>query len=179
MTQPIESASLDEIVGAPGPHPEHADALMLFGQLVGSWDVVSTQFAPDGRTRTLRGEWHFFWVLEGRAIQDVIIAPPRGERDRTKWVEGDYQTAIRFYRPSDGSWDVTAISPPHNQIRRLVARREDDKIVLRGTAPDGQHVRWMFYEITTERCRWRGQVSSDGGETWVTEEEMILTRRRE
>jgi len=30
-----------------------------------------------------RGEWHFGWVLEGRAIQDVILAPPREERHRT------------------------------------------------------------------------------------------------
>ena len=151
---------------------------MLFGQFVGSWDVEATQFAPDGRSRSLRGEWHFFWVLEGRAIQDVIISPRRAERDRTKWKDGDYQTAIRFYRPDDGSWDVTAISPPHDQVHRLVARKQDDAIVLKGTAPDGRSEIWTFYDMSAERCRWRGQISNDGGRTWFIDEEMVLTRRR-
>ncbi|TMG32371.1 MAG: hypothetical protein E6H94_11970 [Chloroflexi bacterium] len=65
---------MQDIVGATGPHAEHAEALMLFGQFVGGWDVESHQYAPDGAERTLRGEWYFFWALEGRAIQDVIVA---------------------------------------------------------------------------------------------------------
>lgn len=170
-------AGFDEIVGAAGPNPEHADALMTFGRFVGSWDVEATQFSPDGRSRALRGEWHFFWALEGRAIQDVIISPPRAERDPARWKMGDYQAAIRFYRPGDGTWDVTAISPPNDQVHRLVARVVDDRIVLRGMAPDGRHEIWTFYDITPERCRWRGQISSDGGQTWFTDEEMVLTRR--
>src|SRR2546423_8598734 len=116
------SASFAEIVGADGPNAEHADELMLFGQFVGSWDVAAKQFAADGTSKTLHGEWHFFWALEGRAIQDVIISPPRSERDGTRWAMGDYQTAIRFFRPADRTWAATAISPPFNQVNRLVAR---------------------------------------------------------
>ena len=93
------AASVQEIVGAPGPHPEHADALMLFGQFVGSWDVEAVQHAPDGAERRLSGEWHFFWALEGRAIEDVIISPERDARDPSRWKMGDYQLAVRFYRP--------------------------------------------------------------------------------
>jgi hypothetical protein len=171
-------ATVGTIVGASGPHPAHAEALMLFGQFVGSWDVESTQTLPDGRKRALRGEWHFFWVLEGRAIQDVILAPPRDERDPASWKEGDYQTAIRFYRPESDTWDVTAISPVFDQVHRLVARREGDAVVLRGTAPDGRREIWTFFDITPDRCRWRGEISSDGGRTWSTDEEMVLTRRR-
>ena len=170
--------SFQEIVGARGPHPAHTKELMLFGQFVGSWDVESHQRAPDGTERTLHGEWHFFWALEGRAIQDVIIAPRRNERDSNRWQMGDYQTALRFYRPDDGTWDVTAISPPNNQVHRLVARRVGDKIVLEGVRPDGKPQRWSFYEITEARCRWRGEVSFDGGSSWFVDEEMVLTRRR-
>jgi hypothetical protein len=170
--------SLEKILGAPGPHPAHAQELMLFGQFVGSWDVESRQRAPDGTERTLLGEWHFFWALEGRAIQDVIIAPRRSERDPTRWQMGDYQTAVRFLRPDDGSWDVTAISPPNNQVHRLVARKVGDRIVLEGATPDGKPERWSFYEITPARCRWRGEISFDGGRSWFVDEEMVLTRRR-
>ena len=180
MTEPrAEHATLEEILGASGPNAEYADALMLFGQFVGSWDVEAKQFAPDGQTRTVRGEWHFFWVLEGRAIQDVIVSPPRNVRDGARWKGGgDYQTAIRYYRPADDSWDVTAISPPYDQVHRLIARKQDDEIVLHGTAPDGRREIWTFYEITPDRCRWRGQISNDGGHTWFTDEEMVLTRQR-
>ena len=165
-----------EIIGANGPNPEYRDELMLFGQFVGSWDVDATQFSPDGRSVPMKGEWHFFWALEGRAIQDVILTPPRGERDALKWRMGDYQTALRFYRPDDGTWDVTAISPVFNQVHRLVARKVGDRIVLEGKRPDGRPQRWSFYDITPDRVRWRGEVSSDDGATWFHEEEMTLTR---
>ena len=90
---------------------------------------------------------------------------------------GDYQTAIRFYRPENDTWDVTAISPPNNQVHRLVARKVGDRIVLEGTTPDGKPERWSFNDITPNRCRWLGEVSLDGGKQWFLEEEMILTRR--
>jgi len=167
---------LQEIVGAPGPHPEHADALMLFGQFVGSWDVEAIQHAPDGAERRMSGEWHFFWALEGRAIEDVIISPRRAERNARNWGEGDYQTAIRIYHPATDSWEVIAISPIYEQVHRLVARAEGETIVLRGTRPDGRPQVWMFLDITPDRCRWQGKVSNDGGETWFVDEEMILTR---
>ena len=170
------AASVQEIVGAPGPHPEHADALMLFGQFVGSWDVDAVQHAPDGAERRLSGEWHFFWALEGRAIEDVIISPKRDARDPSRWKMGDYQLAVRFYRPADDSWSVTAISPVHDQVHQLVARKVGDRIVLQGTAPDGTPERWSFNDISADRCIWRGEISRDGGASWSLDEEMILTR---
>ena len=167
--------TFEEIAGASGPHPEHAEALMLFGQFVGSWDVTARQIAPDGTERSLRGEWHFFWALEGRAIQDVILTPRRADRDPSRWQMGDYQTALRFYRPADGTWDVTAISPVYDQVNRLVARQVGGEIVLEGHRPDGRAQRWRFYEIGRDRCRWRGEVVLENG-TWSIEEEMVLTR---
>jgi hypothetical protein len=173
----INNPSVQEIVGASGAHPEQVQGLMLFGQFIGSWDVEAIQHAPDGREHRLSGEWHFFWVLEGRAIQDVIISPRREVRDAGRWKMGDYQTAIRFYRPEDDTWDVTAISPPNNQVHRLVARKVGERIILEGMTPDGKPERWSFNDITPNRLRWLGEVSLDGGKTWFLEEEMFLTRR--
>src|SRR5438105_3557214 len=144
----VAAPSLENIVGASGPHPEHADALMLFGQFVGSWDVEAVRRTPDGGERRLTGEWHFYWALEGRAIEDVIISPRREERDPTRWNMGDYQVAIRFYRPEDDSWAVTAISPPFNQVHQLVARKVGPRIVIEGRTPEGTPERWSFNDIT-------------------------------
>ena len=72
-----------EIIGATGPNPKHRDALMLFGQFVGAWDVDWGAFDADGaQSATERGEWVFGWVLEGRAVQDVWILPRRSLRPR-------------------------------------------------------------------------------------------------
>ena len=63
--------SMIDALQASGPHPDHASDLILFGQFVGAWDVDVTNIEPDGTKKELKGEWHFGWVLEGRAIMDV------------------------------------------------------------------------------------------------------------
>ncbi|WP_204280043.1 hypothetical protein, partial [Raoultella ornithinolytica] len=57
--------------GATGPSPDRGDKMELYGWLIGSWDLEVSAFMPDGSVRKRPGEWHFGWVLEGRAIQDV------------------------------------------------------------------------------------------------------------
>ena len=55
--------------------PESADA---YGWLVGSWELdVRHYWGIDVSARGLKGEAHFGWALEGRAIQDVWIMPRR------------------------------------------------------------------------------------------------------
>ena len=49
--------------------PEEFD---YFGKLVGSWQI---DYVEGNGSRTIKGEWHFSRVLEGMAIQDVIILP--------------------------------------------------------------------------------------------------------
>src|SRR5206468_11460966 len=60
--------SAAEIIGAIGPNPEHREALMLFGQFVGSWD------------------WRRDAVHTGRSIaagsrRVAFLLGPRGPRD--------------------------------------------------------------------------------------------------
>ena len=96
--------ALIEVLGAPGPSTEHADSLALFGQFVGSWDVEATYFHPGGATRAeRRGEWHFGWVLQGRAIQDVLISPPLDDI-RAGAPPAEYGTTVRFYDRRSDSW---------------------------------------------------------------------------
>jgi tetratricopeptide (TPR) repeat protein len=76
----MTSAFLDAL-HAEGPAADRADKMALYGQFVGAWDLDVTEFKDDGTTRQRPGEWHFGWALEGRAIQDVWIVPPRGQRN--------------------------------------------------------------------------------------------------
>ena len=67
---------MTESLHAPGPDAEHQAKLMQFGCLVGSWDLDVVYYDESGAIkRRTPGEWHFGWVLEGRAIVDVWDGP--------------------------------------------------------------------------------------------------------
>lgn len=56
----------------PAAGPAASDsAHQLFSGLRGDWDVTVTDYLPDGTRHTGTGEWHFDWVLDGRAMQDI------------------------------------------------------------------------------------------------------------
>ena len=163
---------------ADGPLPEHRDALMVFGRLVGSWDITGRFFDEHGDvTREGTGEWHFGWVLEGRVIQDVLISPPRRSRKPGE-TSFAYDTAIRAYDPKHGAWRVSVIAPIYGATMNLIAREHGDEIWLEGRRPDDKPVRWTFSDFSEERVLWQGYVSNDDGRTWIRDEEIVLHRRR-
>lgn len=51
------------------PYPPWREQLMLFGQLVGVWDMDVEYYDRTGAC-TYHGEWEwsFAWILDGRAI---------------------------------------------------------------------------------------------------------------
>jgi hypothetical protein len=166
-----------EALQADGPYPEYGDKLMLFGRLVGSWDIEGRFFDQDGNIiRETTGEWHFGWVLEGRVIQDVLISPPREGREPGKQSKA-YDTAIRTYDPKIDGWRVTAVFPVYGASVDLIARQHGDEIWLEGRSPENNLLRWTFSDFSDERVRWQGYVSKDEGMTWVRDEEIILHRR--
>jgi hypothetical protein len=55
-------------LGASGPTSELAQKMMLFGQFVGDWECDVVLIQPEGSKINGSCEWHFGWVLQGRAI---------------------------------------------------------------------------------------------------------------
>jgi len=149
---------------------------MLFGQFVGDWDVDFTVHGPDGARQTEKAEWHFGWILEGRAIQDVWIVPRREERDKSSPVKSDYGTTIRFYDPAIDAWRVVYVSPLHGDLLTFVARQVGDEPGFPAVRGDGSPMRWIFSEITGQSFRWRRVVSPDGGKTRRLHKEMCVRR---
>jgi hypothetical protein len=167
-------------LAAEGPFHECADKLMLFGRLVGGWNIEDRHFDLEGQiTKEQQGEWHFSWVLEGRAIQDVILTPPREERHKTGAPAQEYGTTVRFYDPRIAAWRVTFIAPVFGGVVNLIARPVGEEIVLEGRAPDNKLYRWVFSDITDDSFRWRGYESADEGRTWLMGEEIQGRRRAE
>ncbi len=162
---------------ATGPLSEHADKLALFGQFVGSWEILGKFFHSDGSIEEEHeAEWHFGWVLEGRAIQDVLIRPSTAQRAAGHEAD-EYGTTVRIYDPRIAGWWVVWMAPMSGRVVKLIAREHDDEIWIEGRAPDGDLYRWTFSEISSDRFVWQGYQSSDEGHHWVRGQEMVALRR--
>ncbi|HVP23800.1 MAG TPA: hypothetical protein VMS77_07810 [Conexivisphaerales archaeon] len=159
---------------ADGPLPEMKDKLMLFGQFVGDWEVYEGRYLkPDGSWAMERGEVHWRWILEGRAVQDVWMF----HDDETGEMK-PAGTTVRFYDPGIDGWRSMWISPRQNFVKTFVGLKVGDDIVLEGKSPEGGSLRWTFTDITPDSFTWRSRESADGGRSWKTNEEMKIRRMR-
>jgi len=176
-TSTRNTTAMIDLLGAAGPDTERAAELMLFGQFVGSWDLDVTYFDHAGTvTAERRGEWHFGWILEGRAVQDVLLGPPLEERRRTGAPASEYGTTVRLYDPASGTWQVSWFPPVSRNVVHLVARPDGDGILLEGTEADGTLDHWTFTEITPDSFTWTGYESKDEGANWPMIERMLVRR---
>jgi hypothetical protein len=164
----LTSSAFLDCLSAGGPSADRAGNMDLYGWLIGSWGLDVTRFLPDGTTRRRPGEWHFGWVLEGRAIQDVWVVPPPNSNV--------YGTTLRVYDPRIDAWQIQWTDPVTRSYLSMIGRREGSDIVQLGKSPDGNLIRWSFSEITQESFRWRGEVSVDSGATLGLDVEFLARR---
>lgn len=148
---------------------------MLYGQFVGSWEGKVVVHEPDGRRRESSSEVHFDWVLEGRAVQDVWIAPARharkpGEQSRM------YGTTLRVFDPEKDVWHITWIDPVRQVYNRMTGRAAGDEIEQE-YVEDGIRYQWRFTEITRDSFHWIARRSADGGRDWTPIADFFLRRR--
>lgn len=178
---PDKESSFTFALCAPGPAADLAEKLKLYGQFVGSWDAEALAFLPDRSTRKHYWQIHFSWVLEGRAIQDVWITPPRqGPRvhDSQPWgpFTNQYGTTLRVYDPKLDAWRVAWIDPAAGYRADLVGRADGNGIFQEGTGSDGAQLRWIFSDIDSRSFRWRSEVSRDRGVSWYKAIELLAQR---
>jgi hypothetical protein len=154
-------------LSADGPASDRAGRMDLYGRFIGSWDLDVVEFRDDGTTRRRAGEWHFGWVLEGRAIQDVWIVPPRGQRDGDAAANSNrYGTTLRVYDPASGAWRIQWTEPVGQTYLSMTGTTEGNDIVQLGHNAAGDMTRWGFYEITPDSFLWIGERSTDEGASW-------------
>ncbi len=162
---------------AKSPSTELGDAASVYAWLIGSWDVRVIDHQSDGSKHESAGEWHFSWVLEGRAVQDVWISPPRTQRKASPPKSGNrYGTSLRVYDSKIGAWRVTWINPVSGAHDELIGRRKGNDIVQEGRDSEGNQMRWVFTDIKPDTFRWYGERSYDGGKTWRLEAEFFAKR---
>jgi hypothetical protein len=156
--------------GPGGPHPERLD---LFGRFVGAWDLDWRGTGLDGAPARAAGEVVFGWILAGTALQDVWRVPLDPAAGGMRSFHG---TTVRFYDPAIDAWRSTWLDPRNGRVRRFIGRPDGDGILLEG---QDQHPRerWRFQDLGPDRFRWTSETSTDGGRTWVRDEEMLARRR--
>jgi len=141
----------------------------FFGKLVGEWEF---DWIDNNSPRTVKGEWLFAWVLEGRAIQDIFICPSRSTRFDNPQPDGEYGTTLRVFNPYSKSWDTAYCWT--GRITRLEAKRIDSKIVL--TNIDDPKEKWVFAEIADDTFHWQNVTVCDDG-TWYINADLYAKRR--
>jgi hypothetical protein len=143
------SPSFVEKLHADGPAADRAGKMGLYGWLIGRWEMDAIVYADDGTKHSGRGEIHFGWVLEGRAIQDVWILPG--------FFHG---TTLRVYDPGLDAWHILWSDPLKQLYTRQIGRARGNDIVQEGKTEDGATLRWSFTEITPDSFRWQGERSN-------------------
>ena len=124
-------------------------------------------YQTENPPRRSKGEVHFAWVLEGRAVQDVWIVPRREERagDLSK-MTNLYGTTLRVWDPGIQAWRVTWTNPATGKQDHLIGRWSGKDVVQIGARTDGTPFRWSFTDIKPDSFRWLGEVLQPDGVTW-------------
>lgn len=174
---------LHGVLDSPGPAADRADGLQLYAFLVGSWDTRIVAHDEHGGRHESRGEIHADWVLEGRAIQDVWLTPPRAERvpgaplPQLPVTGAWYGTTLRVWDPALGAWHIQWTDPATGFAAQQIGRADGADIVQRGALPAGPELRWRFTQIRADSFLWLGEVSTDAGRSWRLQVEVFATRR--
>ncbi|HTM35924.1 MAG TPA: hypothetical protein VL156_04195 [Terriglobales bacterium] len=158
--------------------PETED---VYGWLVGSWELDVVHYkGVDVSSQKIKGEAHFSWVLEGRAIQDVWIMPRASDRKpESERINDMYGTTLRVWDPQIQAWRIRWMNPVSGHEERQTGRRVGEEIVQIGARADGTPTRWRFTEITANSFHWIGEALRPDGKTWVLEGEFQARRIRQ
>ena len=166
---------------APRLSPEVPEASDVYGWLCGSWDLEVRRYRGIDVSGTgLRGEVHAARVLEGRAVQDVWIMPPRADRGRSLSdpTMNMYGTTLRSWDASLQAWRIQWNNPARGHREEQVGNWNGENILQTGERADGTRTRWTFTEISADSFHWRGEALYPGKTDWVLEGEFVATRRK-
>ncbi len=164
--------TLAGLMVADTPRPEYADAFRPFAPLIGSWDLDVAWYDDSGAiTRQTKGEWHFAWALDGRAVADVWIAPSRAARATDG--DGEWGLSIRIYDPELQAFRSTWMGPKAAFVMPFIARATADTITLESQIVN---TRWEFTGITATGFHWRNEDIDAEGNV-ILRQTFVATRQ--
>lgn len=175
-TQPVAD-NFTQLLHTSGRSREIDESSDVYGWLVGSWELEVLHYKGVGvSAQRIKGEAHFGWVLEGRAIQDVWIMPRPSDRSPDSDRTNMYGTTLRIWDPAIQAWRIRWMNPVSGHEERQTGRRAGKEIVQIGARLDGTPTRWRFTEITPDSFHWIGEALDLDGKTWKLEGEFRARR---
>jgi hypothetical protein len=173
-------AEFHNVLAADGRSPQIPESCDVYGWLCGSWDLVVLRYrGVDVSAQGLTGEVHAARVLEGGAVQDVWIMPPRSRRQKTSDPTMNmYGTTLRSWDASIQAWRIAWTNPIRSHREEQIGAWNGRDILQTGARADGTKTRWTFTEITADSFHWRGEALYPNATDWVLEGEFLATRRR-
>jgi hypothetical protein len=172
-----DSLSFIDILSARAPAHDRAKAMMLYGRFVGAWDGTVTIFRASREQYSSTCEAHFGWVLGGRAIQDVWIAPSRqgrepGTEDRM------YGTTLRVYDPRSDQWQIQWSDSVRQDFIQMVGGPVGSDILQEYRDAQGTICQWCFVDIAPDSFRWISRESTDNRQSWRVTSVFHFARRK-
>ena len=153
---------LAELIVSDGPRPEFVAPFQVFAPLIGSWDLDVVFYGDDGEVvRELKGEWHFAWALDGRAVADIWITPSRATRATDG--DGEWGLTIRIWDPELNAFRSTWMGPRNAFVMTFIGHPGDNSIVLEAREPQAHKTRWIFTDISDAGFHWRNEDESEDG----------------
>jgi len=165
---------LASMMTSESPRAEFAEALSPFAPLIGSWDLDVSYYAEDGTvTNETKGEWHFAWALDGRAVADIWITPSRAQR----LIDGDgeWGLTVRLHDPDLGAFRSTWLGPKNAVVMTFIGHVGDRSITLEAREPKAAKTRWIFTDITATGFNWRNEDEDEAGK--ITVRQRFIGRR--
>ncbi|GAA1599772.1 hypothetical protein GCM10009789_62350 [Kribbella sancticallisti] len=148
------------------PRPEFADALAPFAPLIGSWDLDVKYYDDSGEViRETKGEWHFGYALDGRAVADIWITPSRTQRALDG--DGEWGLTVRLHDPDLGAFRSTWLGPKHGVVMTFIGHPGANSITLEAREPKSAKTRWIFTDISETGFHWRNEDEDEAGKITV------------
>jgi hypothetical protein len=136
-----------------------------YGRLIGNWSFSSIVTNAERDYPATYGFWHFAWVLDGIAIQDVRLY---GDERRC------HGTSIRFFEPESDLWKGFGVNAAYRDLYMYAARDTENGVVADGRLSDGTGVRSTF-EVGADEFTWRRELERAPREWQVVE--CLVARR--
>lgn len=151
--------------------PEGRD---IFGRFIGGWHLNLVIYKFDGSNKKHQGEWHFFRILQGRAIQDIWIIPDLNSSGKHDFYE--YGTTVRKFNPKTENWSAVWVGPVQDQLFEFDIEDSEETIVLTEKGNLKLEMKWTFFDITANSFQWKSEVKVKGSGSWFTNFHMSLSR---
>lgn len=146
--------------------------LLPYASFIGDWYFQWIGHNKDGSTWEVPGQWHFSWILKGKAIQDNWICPRIDLKNNGIYPEGEFGTTIRFFDKIEKKIKIIWIGPEFSNLNIFYAKIEDNRIIQVEDQKKIEQNKWIFSDIKKKSFKWEAYKSQDFGRNWFLEQEL-------